>query len=120
MVGTDNLRQKHFSNCIIILRYIHGTEPTSHYLALDPSYKNPADTAETNGLMVTIDSTAEWNSDMERTELIPQTTQNLGTGNLFYHFSLSTDPTGLNAPDVGVTFLCFVSTHLSCTLFSLP
>ncbi|KAJ3811866.1 hypothetical protein F5876DRAFT_38639 [Lentinula aff. lateritia] len=79
--------------------YIHGTEPTSHYLALDPSYKNPADTAEVNGLMVTIDSTAEWNSDMERTELIPQTTQNLGTGNLFYHFSLSTDPTGLNAPD---------------------
>ncbi|OBZ71411.1 hypothetical protein A0H81_08779, partial [Grifola frondosa] len=75
--------------------YIHGTEPTSHYLALDPSYKNPADTAETNGLKLTIDSTATWNSNMERTELIPQTTQNLGTGNLFYHFSLmhqSTNP----------------------------
>ncbi|KAF5385714.1 hypothetical protein D9757_005481 [Collybiopsis confluens] len=79
--------------------YIHGTQPTSHYLALSPSYKNPADTAETNGLMVTIDSTATWNSNMERTELIPQTSQNLGTGNLFYHFSLSTDPRGVNTPD---------------------
>ncbi|ETW81699.1 carbohydrate-binding module family 1 protein [Heterobasidion irregulare TC 32-1] len=73
--------------------YIHGTQPTSHYLALDPSYKNPADTAETNGLRVTIDSTATWNSQMERTELIPQTTANLGTGNLFYHFSIKRDST---------------------------
>jgi len=75
--------------------YIHGTQPTSHYLSLDPSYKNPADTAEKNGLKLTIDSTATWNSQMERTELIPQTTANLGTGNLFYHFSLkhsSTNP----------------------------
>ncbi|KAH7915419.1 hypothetical protein BJ138DRAFT_997872 [Hygrophoropsis aurantiaca] len=69
--------------------YIHGTQPTADYLALDPSYKNPADTAETNGLKVTIDSNAVWNSDgMERTELIPQTTANLGTGELFYHFSI--------------------------------
>ncbi|KAI0697897.1 hypothetical protein BC835DRAFT_727559 [Cytidiella melzeri] len=68
--------------------YIHGTEPTSHYLALDPSYKNPADTAETNGLKMTIDTTATWNSQMERVELIPQTTANLGQGNLFYHFSI--------------------------------
>ncbi|TBU56575.1 hypothetical protein BD310DRAFT_931204 [Dichomitus squalens] len=73
--------------------YIHGSEPTSHYLALDPSYKNPADTAETHGLRITIDSTATWNSNMERAELIPQTTQNLGTGNLFYHFSLMHDDT---------------------------
>ncbi|KAE9400488.1 hypothetical protein BT96DRAFT_965343 [Gymnopus androsaceus JB14] len=78
--------------------YIHGAGPTSDYLALSPSYKNPADTAETNGLMVTIDSTATWNSNMERTELIPQTSQNLGVGNLFYHFSLSTAAT--NAPDI--------------------
>ncbi|THH23170.1 hypothetical protein EUX98_g8009 [Antrodiella citrinella] len=77
--------------------YIHGTGPTSDYLALDPSYKNPADTAETNGLRVTIDSTATWNSQMERTELIPQTTQNLGQGNLFYHFSLMRSDT--DAPD---------------------
>ncbi|KAI0061411.1 carbohydrate-binding module family 1 protein [Artomyces pyxidatus] len=73
--------------------YIHGTQPTSHYLALSPTYKNPADTAETNGLRITIDSTATWNSQMERAELIPQTTANLGQGNLFYHFSISTDST---------------------------
>ncbi|TFY75875.1 hypothetical protein EWM64_g8139, partial [Hericium alpestre] len=71
--------------------YIHGTGPTSDYLALDPSYKNPADTAETNGLRLTLDSTATWNSQMERVELIPQTTENLGQGNLFYHFSISRD-----------------------------
>jgi len=77
--------------------YIHGTEPTSHYLALDPSYKNPADTQEIHGLKVTIDSTATWNSQMERAELIPQTTQNLGQGNLFYHFSVKRSST--NPPD---------------------
>ncbi|KAI0366925.1 hypothetical protein BV20DRAFT_1055255 [Pilatotrama ljubarskyi] len=95
--------------------YIHGSQPTSHYLALDPAYKNPADTSEVHGLRVTIDSTATWNSNMERyartiprqcphvltkcfrAELIPQTTQNLGQGNLFYHFSLSHPPT--NLPD---------------------
>ncbi|KAJ3479555.1 hypothetical protein NLI96_g8972 [Meripilus lineatus] len=77
--------------------YIHGSQPTSHYLALDPSYKNPADTSETHGLKVTIDSTATWNSQMERTELIPQTTANLGTGNLFYHFSVKR--TNTNPPN---------------------
>ncbi|TFK40831.1 hypothetical protein BDQ12DRAFT_770919 [Crucibulum laeve] len=77
--------------------YIHGTQPTSHYLALSPSYKNPAITKENNGLKMTIDSTATWNSQMERAELIPQTTANLGTGNLFYHFSVKRSAT--NAPD---------------------
>lgn len=77
--------------------YIHGSQPTSHYLALDPSYKNPADTAETHGLKVTIDQGATWNSQMERSELIPQTTANLGTGNLFYHFSVKRSAT--NPPD---------------------
>ncbi|KAI0755184.1 hypothetical protein C8Q80DRAFT_1266672 [Daedaleopsis nitida] len=77
--------------------YIHGSQPTSHYLALDPAYKNPAMTAETHGLKMTIDSTATWNSNMERAELIPQTTANLGTGNLFYHFSISRSDT--NPPD---------------------
>jgi len=77
--------------------YIHGTQPTSHYLALSPSYKNPADTAETNGLKMTIDSTATWNSQMERAELIPQTTANLGTGTLYYHFSVMRSNT--NPPD---------------------
>ncbi|KAK7681547.1 hypothetical protein QCA50_015279 [Cerrena zonata] len=77
--------------------YIHGSQPTSHYLALDPSYKNPAMASETHGLKATIDSGATWNSQMERTELIPQTSANLGTGNLFYHFSVKRSDT--NAPD---------------------
>lgn len=76
--------------------YIHGSGPTSDYLALSPSYKNPADTSETNGVQYTLDSSAVWNSDgMERTELIPQTTENLGTGELFYHFSLGFAETNL-------------------------
>ncbi|KAK7469296.1 hypothetical protein VKT23_003780 [Stygiomarasmius scandens] len=68
--------------------YIHGTDPTSDYLALSPSFKNPAMSSEKNGLKVTLSSTATWNSQMERVELIPQTSANLGTGNLFYHFTL--------------------------------
>ncbi|KAI0036450.1 hypothetical protein K488DRAFT_14634, partial [Vararia minispora EC-137] len=73
--------------------YIHGSGLTSEYLALDPSYKNPA-SSETHGLRVTIDGTSHWNGQtMERTEIIPQTKQNLGVGNLFYHFSISRDNT---------------------------
>jgi hypothetical protein len=41
-------------------------------LALSPSFKNPADTSETNGLKLTIDTTSTWNSQFERSELIPQ------------------------------------------------
>ncbi|KAJ3516702.1 hypothetical protein NLJ89_g954 [Agrocybe chaxingu] len=77
--------------------YIHGSNPTSRYLALDPSYKNPAHTNEKHGLKMTIDSTATWNSNMERAELIPQTTANLGTGQMYYHFSIKRSNT--NAPD---------------------
>ncbi|KAJ7288265.1 hypothetical protein C8J57DRAFT_511317 [Mycena rebaudengoi] len=76
--------------------YIHGNLSTSHYLDVSPSYKNPADT-EQRGLKLTIDTTAMWNSQFERSELIPQTTANLGTGNLFYHFSVSRSAT--NPPD---------------------
>lgn len=36
---------------------------------------------------------------MERSEIIPQTTQNLGTGHLYYHFSLKTSST--NPPNPG-------------------
>ncbi|EAU86087.1 hypothetical protein CC1G_07166 [Coprinopsis cinerea okayama7 len=77
--------------------YIKGSGPTSRYLNLDPSYKNPAITSELRGLKVTIDTTATWNSQMMRTELIPQTNANLGQGNLFYHFSIKR--TNTNAPD---------------------
>lgn len=97
----------------VVVRYIHGTENTSHYLALSPSYKNPADTAETQGLKATIDSTSQWNSQMERTELIPQTNQNLGTGNLYYHFSVMRSST--NPPDVSFRY----HSHLSLLLYDI-
>ncbi|KAJ7259496.1 carbohydrate-binding module family 1 protein [Mycena haematopus] len=92
--------------------YIHGSQNTSHYLALDPSYKNPADTSETNGLKLTVDSTSTWNSQFERSELIPQTTQNLGTGNLFYHFTISHPSTDL--PDSTIEHqICFFESHFT-------
>ena len=68
--------------------YIHGSQPTSHYLNTGAQYKNPAITRESLGLKMTIDTTATWNSQMERAELIPQTKTNLGVGTLYYHFSL--------------------------------
>lgn len=34
--------------------YIHGSEPTADYLALSPSYKNPADTTDSQGIKITI------------------------------------------------------------------
>ncbi|CEL56945.1 hypothetical protein RSOLAG1IB_08223 [Rhizoctonia solani AG-1 IB] len=77
--------------------YIHGSGPPSDYLALSPSYKNPAITRESKGLKLSISPTATWNSQMERTELIPEGTANLGTGNLFYHFSVKRSNT--NAPN---------------------
>ncbi|VDC00687.1 unnamed protein product [Peniophora sp. CBMAI 1063] len=77
--------------------YIHGSGATSEYLAVDPSYKNPA-SSEAQGLRVTLDATSLWNGQtMERTELIPQTSANLGTGNLLYHFSMKRDST--NPPE---------------------
>ncbi|KAJ6559132.1 hypothetical protein DFH09DRAFT_1316892 [Mycena vulgaris] len=92
--------------------YIHGTQPTSHFLALGPAFKNPADTSETNGIRMTIDTTATWNSQMERAELIPQTTANLGTGNLFYHFSVS-HPSS-NLPDSTLEHqICFFESHFT-------
>ncbi|KAF5382777.1 hypothetical protein D9615_002911 [Tricholomella constricta] len=92
--------------------YIHGSQPTSRYLALAPSYKNPAITTETNGLKLSIDSTSTWNSQFERSELIPQTTANLGTGNLFYHFSVKRSAT--NAPDPTLEHqVCFFESHFT-------
>ncbi|KAJ7935711.1 carbohydrate-binding module family 1 protein [Mycena leptocephala] len=92
--------------------YIHGAQNTSHYLALSPSFKNPADAAETNGLKLSIDTTSTWNSQFERSELIPQTTQNLGTGNLFYHFSIAHPST--NLPDSTMEHqICFFESHFT-------
>jgi hypothetical protein len=97
--------------------YIHGPGATSEYLAVSSSYKNPADTSEAQGVKTTIDGTSFWNGrsievhrwtirltrisgqTMERTEIIPQTSANLGTGHLYYHFSLMTSST--NPPNAG-------------------
>ncbi|TDL23265.1 hypothetical protein BD410DRAFT_827940 [Rickenella mellea] len=92
--------------------YIHGAQPTSHYLSLGSSFKNPAIKSESKGLKLTIDSTATWNSNMERTELIPQTTANLGTANLFYHFSLMQN--GVNKPNsAGEHQIFFFESHFT-------
>ncbi|KAF7713084.1 Glycoside Hydrolase Family 131 protein [Penicillium ucsense] len=78
--------------------YIHGTAKTSTYLGLSKDFKNPADTSDAQGVRITIDGTAFWEGqDMERSELIPQTSAQLGSGRLFYHFSVKTDTT--NAPN---------------------
>ncbi|CAE6414029.1 unnamed protein product, partial [Rhizoctonia solani] len=77
--------------------YIHGSGPPSDYLALSADYKNPAVTRESKGLKLSISPNATWNSQMERTELIPEGTANLGNGTLFYHFSVKRSNT--NAPD---------------------
>ncbi|EPS31630.1 hypothetical protein PDE_06585 [Penicillium oxalicum 114-2] len=78
--------------------YIHGKGQTSDYLGLSKSFKNPADTSDAQGLRISIDGTSFWNGqNMERSELIPQTSANLGSGRLFYHFSLKTDE--VNAPN---------------------
>lgn len=76
--------------------YIHGSGAVSKYVNLSPSYKNPADTGSKQGAKITIDSTAKWNSDMWRTELIPQTKAAINSGHVFYHFSIKR--TGTNAP----------------------
>lgn len=76
--------------------YIHGDGDVTDYVNLSPDYKNPADTASTQGAKITIDSTAKWNSDMWRTELIPQTTAAINSGKVYYHFSMKRSDT--NAP----------------------
>lgn len=64
---------------------------------LDPSFKNPADTASKQGVKITIDETSKWNGQsMLRTELIPQTKAAINKGKLYYHFSLKT--AGTNKP----------------------
>ncbi|KAK3071160.1 hypothetical protein LTR53_009130 [Teratosphaeriaceae sp. CCFEE 6253] len=69
--------------------YIHGTGPVTDYVNLDADYKNPADSGSEQGIQITLDSTAVWNSDnMLRTELIPQTSAPINKGKVFYHFSI--------------------------------
>ncbi|KAJ4375016.1 hypothetical protein N0V83_002095 [Neocucurbitaria cava] len=75
--------------------YIHGSGATSKYVNLSPSFKNPADTGSKQGVKITIDSTAKWNSDMWRTELIPQTKAAINSGTVYYHFSIKRSATNV-------------------------
>ncbi|KAE8391630.1 hypothetical protein ETB97_002194 [Aspergillus alliaceus] len=78
--------------------YIHGSGKTSEYLGVSSDFKNPA-ASDAQGLRITIDGTSFWNGQtMERSELIPQTKANLGSGHLYYHFSLSTKETNRPNP----------------------
>ncbi|KDR81877.1 hypothetical protein GALMADRAFT_60274 [Galerina marginata CBS 339.88] len=99
--------------------YIHGSAPTSQYLGVSSSFKNPADTTDAQGLRTTIDGTAFWNGQtMERTEVLPQTSANLGTGHLYYHFSLKTSTT--NAPNPGFEHqIAFFESHFTELKFGL-
>jgi len=91
--------------------YIHGSGAISKYLSTAASYKNPAATDDV-GLKLTIDSTAKWNSDMLRTELIPQTTAAINKGLVYYHFSImhsSTNPPSANEEHQ----VCFFESHFT-------
>ncbi|PWY77406.1 hypothetical protein BO70DRAFT_363336 [Aspergillus heteromorphus CBS 117.55] len=92
--------------------YIHGTANTSEYLGLSSSFKNPA-ASDAQGLRTTIDGTSFWEGQtMERTELIPQTTADLGSGHLYYHFSLSTKTT--NPPNASFEHqIAFFESHFT-------
>jgi hypothetical protein len=70
----------------------------SRYVNLSPAFKNPADSRSKQGAKITIDGTAKWNSDMWRTELIPQTKAPINKGRVVYHFSMKR--TAKNAPSV--------------------
>jgi len=72
-----------FNVCVV-----HGKEETAKYINLSPQFKNPADAKSKQGVKITISPTAKWNSDMWRTELIPQTKAPINKGKVFYHFSM--------------------------------
>ncbi|KAH6643635.1 hypothetical protein C7974DRAFT_1907 [Boeremia exigua] len=75
--------------------YIHGSGPVTSYVNLSPSFKNSGDTNSKQGAKITIDSTAKWNSDMWRTELIPQTKAAINQGTVYYHFSIKRSTTNV-------------------------
>ncbi|KAG8913021.1 hypothetical protein FRC00_003225, partial [Tulasnella sp. 408] len=76
--------------------YIHGSGPVTQYLDVSTSYAHPGIPGESKGLKLSIDQTSTWNSNFWRTELIPQTSNNIGTGQKYYHFSVKRSST--NAP----------------------
>lgn len=73
----------------------HSTHADRPTVNLSPNYKNPGDTGSKQGAKITIDSTAKWNSDMWRTELIPQTKAPINQGTVFYHFSIKRSSTNV-------------------------
>ncbi|CAO2654143.1 Nn.00g108760.m01.CDS01 [Neocucurbitaria sp. VM-36] len=92
--------------------YIHGSGATSKYVNLSPSFKNPGDTGSKQGAKITIDSTAKWNSDMWRTELIPQTKAAINQGTVYYHFSIKRSTT--NVPSATNEHqICFFESHFT-------
>ncbi|OJJ32507.1 hypothetical protein ASPWEDRAFT_117646 [Aspergillus wentii DTO 134E9] len=98
-ITVDHFDQWSWSNQLEPFQwYIHGSGATSRYLGLAPMNKNPADESDAQGIRITIDDTSSWNGQqMMRSELIPQTSEDLGSGHLFYHFSLKTNKK--NAPN---------------------
>ncbi|KAH9212534.1 hypothetical protein DL95DRAFT_426555 [Leptodontidium sp. 2 PMI_412] len=91
--------------------YIHDNGATSKYISTSASYKNPA-SSDALGLKLTIDSTAKWNSDMWRTELIPQTTAAINKGKVIYHSSVM--HTSTNAPNPAFEHqVCFFESHFT-------
>ncbi|KAH8725549.1 hypothetical protein GQ44DRAFT_652798 [Phaeosphaeriaceae sp. PMI808] len=92
--------------------YIHGSGAVSKYVNLSPNFKNAGDSGSKQGAKVTIDSTAKWNSDMWRTELIPQTKAAINKGTLFYHFSIKRSTT--NVPSATNEHqICFFESHFT-------
>lgn len=92
--------------------YIHGSGPVTSYVNLSPSYKNPGDVNSKQGAKITIDSTAKWNSDMWRTELIPQTKAAINSGTVYYHFSMKRSST--NVPSATNEHqICFFESHFT-------
>jgi hypothetical protein len=92
--------------------YIHGSGAVTKYVNLSPSYKNPADTNTKQGVKITIDNTAKWNSDMWRTELIPQTKAAINSGTVYYHFSIKRSTT--NVPSATNEHqICFFESHFT-------
>ncbi|ORY16000.1 hypothetical protein BCR34DRAFT_611806 [Clohesyomyces aquaticus] len=92
--------------------YIHGSGAVTKYVNLDSKFKNPADTGSKQGAKITIDNTAKWNSDMWRTELIPQTTAKINSGKVYYHFSIKRSTT--NVPSATNEHqICFFESHFT-------
>ncbi|TEY37181.1 hypothetical protein BOTCAL_0526g00020 [Botryotinia calthae] len=93
--------------------YIHGTSNITSYVALDSTYKNPADSGSALGAKITLDSTSYWEGqNMRRTELIPQTSAAIGSGKVYYHFSMKREDT--NAPSIYREHqICFFESHFT-------